>query len=162
MTADEAELLGVEPEERRHYLRVARDKTNLLPPGKATWIHLTPVDLPNGDRVQAAEPWTYPEPDASVTADDARWAREEVGRNAYRTSPRSPDWFGHALAGRLKLYVGDPGGDRGPEEKSGRRRVTAILKGWEKRGVLARVTRPDGSRRPKEFFVLGKAKEGVS
>ena len=47
MTSEEAELPKIAPEERRHYLRVLRDKTNLAPPGKATWIRLVSVELPD-------------------------------------------------------------------------------------------------------------------
>jgi hypothetical protein len=162
MTASEAELPEIELEERRHYLRVTRDKTNLAPPGKATWVHLVSVDLPNGDRVQTVEPWTYPDPDASVTTEDAAWARAEVAGKVYRTSPRSPDWFGCALAGRLKLRVGAIGEPRDADEKSGRRRVTAIIKGWEKRGILARAMRSDEARRPREVFVPGAGEEEAS
>jgi hypothetical protein len=156
MTASEAELPRIEPEERRHYLRVHRDKTNLAPPGKATWVHLISIDLPNGDKVQAAEPWVYPEPCEGVTADDARWAREEVARKAYRTTPKSPDWFGYALGDHLKLGVGVHGAPRTPGERGNRRRVTAILQAWLDRGVLGRDRRRDGdSRKEFEFFRSG-------
>ena len=158
MTRDEAELPRIEPEERRHYLRVARDKTNLAPPGKATWIHLASVDLPNGDKVQAVEPWTYPEPCEGVTAEDARWAREEVGRKAYRTTPKSPDWFGYALADRLKFGIGTHGAERTSSERGNRRRVAAILQVWLDRGVLGRERRRDeGTRKEYEYFQPGGA-----
>ena len=44
MTAQEAEMPKIAAEERRHYLRVSRDKTNLAPPGKATWVHLVSAE----------------------------------------------------------------------------------------------------------------------
>jgi hypothetical protein len=157
MTPSEAELPKIEPEERRHYLRVARDKTNLAPPGKATWVHLTSVDLPNGDKVQAAEPWTYPEACEGVTAEDAAWAHAEAGRKAYRTTPKSPDWFGYALADHLCLGIGVHGTPRDARERGNRKRVTAILRDWLERGVLARERRRDeGARKEFEFFGPGK------
>ena len=55
MTAEEAELPKIAPEERRHYLRVLRDKTNFAPPGKATWIRLVSVELPNGDSTKPGD-----------------------------------------------------------------------------------------------------------
>jgi AAA domain-containing protein/DNA primase RepB-like protein len=160
MAAAEAELPGIEPEERCLYLRVSRDKTNLVPPAKATWVRLVSVDLPNGDKVQAAESWAYPEPEAGVTADDARWAREEVRGKSYRTSPRSPDWFGYALAARLKLRVGAPGEQRDGDELSARQRVAAIIKSWERRGVLGREKRQGSDRHSHDFFVPGEDADG--
>jgi AAA domain len=118
MTVQEAVLPKIEPEERRHYLRVSRDKTKLAPPGKATWFHLASVELPNGDghcpgdHIQTAEAWDYPEPFAGVTADDIRWMRETVRAGKYRTSPRSPDWVGLPLLEHLELNPDDKGDAR--------------------------------------------------
>ena len=161
MTEKEAEMPKIAPEERRHYLRVSRDKTNLAPPGKATWAHLVSVELPNSDgarpadNVQAAEAWDYPQAFDGVSADDMRWAREEVQRKARRTSSRSPDWFGYALATRLGLNVGDPNNpERDLSERGDRKRVLAIIKTWlaiecsrskrarTKRGVIVNIWFP--------------------
>jgi hypothetical protein len=115
MTANEAELPKIAPEERRHYLRISRDKANLAPPGKATWVHLVSVELPNGDgshpddSVQAAERWDYPQPFDDVTADDMRWMRDEVRRGNYRRDGRASDWVGRPLADRLGLDADEPG-----------------------------------------------------
>ena len=145
MTAQEAEMPKIAAEERRHYLRVSRDKTNLAPPGKATWVHLVSVELPNGDgvrpgdNVQAVEAWDYPQAFDGVTTDDMRWAREEVRRKAYRTQPRSPEWFGYALADRLGLDIGDPEtahASRDLDEKGNWRRITTVIKTWLDNGVL--------------------------
>jgi hypothetical protein len=167
MSKEEAEMPQIEPEERRHYLRVGRDKTNLAPPGKASWVHLISMDLPNsdgmlpGDKVQAAEPWNYPQPFDGVTPDDMRWAREEVRRNPYRTAANSPAWFGYAVAKRLGIYIGDPGMVRDQSEKGNRKRVTTIIKTWVDRGVLSKETREDGAQRKEfEFFIPGNWNEG--
>ncbi len=40
MTAEEAKLPKIGAEDRRLYLRVSRDKVNLVPAGKAMWVHL--------------------------------------------------------------------------------------------------------------------------
>src|SRR5262249_50540064 len=94
--------------------------------------------------------------DASVTDDDVAWARAEVARNAYRTRPESPDWFGHALAERLRLDIGIPGAPRNADEKGNRRRVNAILRAWLARGVLQRERRRDaGNRKAFEYCQPG-------
>jgi AAA domain/Bifunctional DNA primase/polymerase, N-terminal len=169
MTKEEAEMPQIEPEERRHFLRVARDKTNLAPPGKATWVHLISIDLPNkegmlpGDKVQAAEPWTYPQPFDGVTPNDMRWAREEVRHTHYRTAPNSPAWFGYAVAKRLGMDIGDHGNsaDWSLSEKGNRKRVASILRTWIDRGVLSKEKREDEAQRKEfEFFIPGNWDEG--
>ena len=152
MTAEEAELPKIASEERRHYLRVLRDKTNLAPPGKATWIRLVSVELPNGDgtkpgdQVQAVVSWGYPQPFDNVTTDDMNWMRDAVRGGEYRRDPRSQDWVGFPLAGRLNLEPGDPGD---------RKRLNAILEAWFANGVLATERRKDKNRHEREYVVPG-------
>jgi hypothetical protein len=161
MSAQEADLPNIEPDERRHYLRISRDKPSMLPPGKAKWVHLASIELPNAtstrprDNVQAAEPWAYPKPFDSVKPDDMRWAREEVRRKDYRVSPNSPHWFGYVLAERLKLDIGLPGVPRDQSQKGNRQRISAIISTWIGKGVLAKETRQDEARRDREFYVAG-------
>jgi hypothetical protein len=156
MTEAEAELPKIATDDRRRYLRVVRDKTNLLPPGKAAWLRLVSVDLPNGDgmkpgdQVQAVESWDYPQPFDDVSADDMRWAREAVRQGDYRADSRSPDWFGRALAERLGIDPDDPGD---------RRKLNAVIGEWRRKGVLAVDTRKDENRRDRAFFVPGQWKE---
>jgi RecA-family ATPase len=69
MSEDEAQAFGIEPEERRFYLRLDSAKVNLLPPAeRAQWFRLVDVrlgnctpDYPDGDRVQAIESWDPPD-----------------------------------------------------------------------------------------------------
>jgi hypothetical protein len=148
MTAEEAEVPKIAPEDRRYYLRVSRDKSNLAPAGKATWVHLVDIELPNGtptgDHVQAVEAFEYPSPLATVTVEDMHWIRETARRGNYRRDPRSPEWIGRPLADRLGL---DDEGDRVA--------LKAILKTWFANKVLATEVRQDASRHPKEFVVPG-------
>jgi hypothetical protein len=154
MTDKEAELPKIEAEERRHYLRVSRDKTNLVPAGKATWLHLVSVQLPNGDEfhsgdnVQVLEVWDYPQPFDGVTADDMRWMREKARQGNYRHDSRSPDWIGLPLAERLGL---NPEADR--------KKLKTILHAWIANRVLAIEVRHDEARRPRRFVVPGRWEE---
>jgi hypothetical protein len=154
MSAEEAELPKIAAGDRRYYLRIARDKANLVPPGKATWLHLVSVGLPNGDadhpgdQVQAVELWDYPQPFDNVTVDDMRWIREEVRRRDHRFDPRSHDWVGLALTKRLGL---DPEADR--------KKLNAILRAWYANGVLAVEPRKDGLRHERQFVVPGNWNE---
>jgi hypothetical protein len=153
MSERDAELPKIEPEERRHYLRVSRDKTNLAPPGKATWVHLVDVELPNGDggyqgdHVQVATAWDYPQPFDGMNADDMRHVRDLVRTNPnYRYDPRSPDWLGVAVATRLKLN---------PTDKGDRKRIGAIIRAWIVNKALSVELRRDDSRHEREYMILG-------
>jgi hypothetical protein len=161
MSKDDAQLPKIADEARRLYLRISRDKANLVPPTKADWVHLASVTLPNetglhrGDSVQVAEPWDYPQPFDNVTAHDMRWIRDEVRGKAYRVDPRSAEWVGYALARRLKLDIGTVG-QRDVNQKGDRLRVNAILKTWFEKGALAKETRPDEkSRKEFEYVIPG-------
>ena len=158
MTAEEAKMPKITNEDRRHYLRVNRDKSNLIPASKASWLHLRSVALGNdpkggdGDNVQVIERWDYPQPFDDVSADDMRWMRRQVQLEHYRSNPRSEDWVGHALAKHIGLDLDD---------KAERERVITILKMWFKNGVLATEQRPDAKRRMREFVVPGNWNENA-
>jgi hypothetical protein len=150
MTAKEAEMPKIPPHEQRLYLRIDRDKSNLAPPSKATWIHLVSVELPNGppgmpgDNVQAAEPWKYPEAFEPVTVADMHWIRDLVRKQNYRKSSQSDDWIGLPLAARLKLN---------PADKGDRQRLNTILATWFANGVLTTELRRDENSRKLHPFV---------
>ena len=146
MTSAEAEIPNIRPEDRRLYVRVTRDKANLCPPGKATWIHLISVLLPNGDDVQVVTAWDYPQPFDDVTTADMHWARETVRTGTYRADTRSKSWFGRALAERLGFDV---------DSKGDRKRMHAVIKTWMDNGVLATETRKDENRHDRQFIVPG-------
>jgi hypothetical protein len=159
MTAEEAKLPGITEENRRQYIRVARDKTNLAPPGKAMWVHLVSVGLPNGDdvlpgdQVQAVESWKYPNPFEDISVADMQWVRREVQVKSYRKDSRSPDWLGLALAKRLKLN---------PEGKTDRAKINAILSMWVRNGVLAVEKRKDDNRHERQYYVAGSWNEDAT
>ena len=161
MSREEAALPGVEPEERARYLRLDRYKRNMAPPEKATWVHLASVALPNGDNVQAVEPWSYPDASSGAPPEIAAWAREEVARRAYRTSARASDWFGYALAAKLGLSIGSHSATRSARESAHRERVYAVIMSLETAGALGRETRRDpAQRRDFEYFRSGAEPEG--
>jgi hypothetical protein len=69
MSEDEAKLFGIDPIDRRQYLRLDNAKVNIARPSlKATWFKLVSINLDNrtdeypyGDEVQTVEPWSPPE-----------------------------------------------------------------------------------------------------
>jgi hypothetical protein len=71
MSEAEAEGFGIDPRERKRFVRVDDAKLNLAAPGAETkWFKLIGVPLgntfdpryPHGDNIQTLEPWTPPDP----------------------------------------------------------------------------------------------------
>jgi hypothetical protein len=147
MTKEEAQTAKIDEEQRKLYLRVNRDKANMAPPTKAKWMRLVSVDIGNGDHVQAAAPWAFPQPFDDVSVETMHFMRAEVGKQSYRTTARSPDWVGYPLMQHLGL-------DR--DNTADRSRTSQILKTWFETGVLAVETRKDEARRDKGFVIPGK------
>lgn len=149
MTEKEAELADIDDEERRLYLKIHRDKSNMAPAAKAKWARLIDVEIGNGDHVQAMVPWTYPTAfdAATVTVQDMEWMRGEVARRQYRWNSRSPEWAGLPLIKRLGLNE---------NKSSDRKNVLAVLDRWLDNGVLAIEKRRDEKiRKVREFVVPG-------
>jgi hypothetical protein len=154
MTSEEAELPKIPPEERRSYLKVSRDKANMVPASKARWIRLVSVILPNGDEfnpgddVQAVEKWEYPEAFDAVSTADMYWIRELVRQDTtLRKDSRSPKWIGFPLADRLKLS---------PNGQGDRKRINIILDTWFLKKVIDVEVRKDEKRMDREFVVPGQ------
>lgn len=68
MSSEEAKTFGIPENKRRLYVRMDSAKVNLVPSTVAKWFKLVGVPLgngtdlyPNGDEVQATEPWSPPE-----------------------------------------------------------------------------------------------------
>lgn len=70
MTAEEADKLGVQPDQRRRHFRVDGAKSNYAIAGEAEWWKLTGYPIGNGEEVAAARPWAPPSPfgDLSMAA----------------------------------------------------------------------------------------------
>jgi hypothetical protein len=68
MSEDEANRFGIDPDERKSYVRLDRAKANLVRAIKAMWFRLVSVPLgnttklyPEGDDMQAIEAWVPPD-----------------------------------------------------------------------------------------------------
>jgi hypothetical protein len=151
MTPDEASKLGISEDSRRRHVRIANGKANMAPVGSAKWMRLEVQNLPNGDEVACSSPWSPPNPFDGVTTEQMELARQLAQTGAYREDPRSPQWFGYAVAPHLNIDVSD-GADNKPGDVA---RLKAIIKTWCKNKVLATVMRKDERRRDKTFIVAG-------
>jgi hypothetical protein len=60
MTAEEADKFGIPPDHRRRHFRIDGAKSNYAPASDAEWWQLSGYEIPNGETVAAALPWTPP------------------------------------------------------------------------------------------------------
>jgi hypothetical protein len=132
MTEEEAEKLGIEPRERRSYIRVDNAKLNLAKePDEVTWMKLHSIVLPNGDDVQTVGKWDPPSPWDGVpwslvirVLDKLRGEPSEGEQ--YSLNQRSKDrWAGKVVIDEL-----------GRTEKQAK----TMLRAWEKNELLVETT----------------------
>jgi hypothetical protein len=154
MTPEEAAKLGLSEDERRLHVRISNGKANMGPLGKAKWIKLVVENLPNGDLVACASPWTPPDPFKNITATDMELARTLARTGAYRSDRRSPEWFGYALAKQLNLTVSHDG----PTDPKDLASIQSILKKWLENKVLNIEKRKDDGRKERSFIIPGPFK----
>ena len=112
-------------------------------------MRLVSVLLPNGDNVQAVEPWIFPKPFGEVGQDDQDYFRSLVRDSNYRVDSRSPQWLGLELAAKY---------DRDPKTKGDAVWIATILKTWVENGVFKKVQRYDDRRELRWFYAPMDAK----
>lgn len=137
MAKEEAEMWGIDDEDRLSYVRLDDAKRNMAPPAKAQWFRLQPIALgntfdpkyPNGDSVAAIVAWKPPDdelkkaPNAELnTALDAIHSGPGGGV-LYRASKRGGAtlWCGNVLTQMFRTS----------EEAASR-----LVKAWLKSGLL--------------------------
>jgi hypothetical protein len=149
MTADEAARLGMADDERKLYVRIANGKANYSGPlGKAKWMKFEVENLPKGDQVACASPWTPPNPFDNVTVAHVELARQLAQTGAHRADSRSPEWFGYPLAELLGINVGADG-------RKAHAQLNHIIKTWLKNNVLRIERRKDAGRKDRQYIVPG-------
>ena len=101
MTEAEAKQLGINPEERKSYVRLDRAKANIVRAIKASWYHLVSVSLgnatelyPEGDEVQALEIWAPPDIQVDLNPDCLRRILDKIdagmpGGDRYSNHPNA-------------------------------------------------------------------------
>jgi hypothetical protein len=129
MTAEEAQEMGVEEEERRSFIHVENAKANLAKnPTKVQWFKLASVQLgnatdlyPDGDSVQAVVTWEPPKTFDGV-------AMETIGKILDLIKDRSLDMRPYtAKTAHMAVSEFVPIGDH---------RAKAIIKKWLESGLL--------------------------
>lgn len=95
MTPEEADKLGVQPDQRRRHFRVDGAKSNYAIAGEAEWWKLTGYPIGNGEEVAAARPWKAPSP----FGDLSMGACVDVLTKMHRGTPAGHAWAAKKQAG---------------------------------------------------------------
>jgi RecA-family ATPase len=154
VTEEEAMRLGVKPEEARGIFRVDNAKANLtLPALKATYRQMQTVTLGNGENVGACAPFAMPDLFDGVSTKDVMRVQQAVGRAAadglpMRQSMQAKGWAGHQIGDLLGINT---------SSKSGKGRMSSMLKKWVENNVLQVETHSDGRQgRETPVYVVGE------
>jgi len=145
MSSNEAALVKISDEQRTNYIRVDKGKRNMAPPEHATWWHIVSVIIPNGDNVQAIEPYHF---DAlkGVPIASIDWVQSFLREHGpRRASSQSDDWLGHHLGrfcGREDTF-----------DKAGAIWANKIISKWLANKIFKKVRMRDPeSRKPNIAF----------
>jgi hypothetical protein len=153
MTKEEAERVNVD--NPASYFSLTSGKSNLAPRSdKALWRRIVGVPLGNGtlphdpgDFVGVVEPWSWPDPFADVSPEDAKEVQRRIAKGEWRADPRSQDWAGKVVAEVLGFDLSD---------KAAGAAVRNLLRGWISTAALRVVTRKDAKRMDKQFIEVGQ------
>jgi AAA domain/Primase C terminal 2 (PriCT-2)/RepB DNA-primase from phage plasmid len=154
MSKEEAEKVGIKPEQRRRYFRVDDGKTNMKPPAETVdWRQLVSVPLDNptedteGDWVGVLTAWKMPGALEGITANDLLNVQKHIAEGKWREDPRAAAWAGKAVAKTLGLDVREP---------PVRKRIQGMIRVWLGTGALRIVTGQDETRHEREFVEVGE------
>jgi len=146
MSQQEADRAGITEGDRWRYLRLDSGKTNMAPPEAARWLQHASEILPCGESVGVAAAWQFPDAFAGFSANDLPRIRELARTGAHRSDPRSPEWFGVAVADMIGADL---------DNKRDRARVHQMIKTWLKTKVLDTENRHDDQRKERTYIVPG-------
>lgn len=147
MSREDAESLGVDQDERKFHFKVENDKANLAPPEHADWYRMNNVDLPNGDGIGVACPWSPPDVFDGVQLQHLIQAQARIADGKWRADMQAANWAGLPVMQILGLD---------PQDRSSKKRVSRILKKWTAEGRFEIVIDKDQKRMDKEFLVVGR------
>ena len=150
VSMEDALKLGVSETEALGIFRVDDGKSNMAPPAaKAVFRRMVGVQLPNGEYVGVAEPFSMPDLFDGVSAKDAMKVQRDVGLAAQsgdfmRQNTQAKNWVGNVVALHLDLDV-----DKKHEKAKG----NAIVKKWSETDVR-RIEREKDQRTGRDVPVV--------
>ncbi len=136
MTKEEAEQAELEIGQHRQFFRLNRDKANLAPAEfERQWMQIVSV-FPEGKEddphasIGAVRRWEYPSVYEGVTVEHLRQFQRAIDGKNPGANPRAADWAGHTLASICGMS---------PDDKSDRKKLVAMMAGYERSGAIRRV-----------------------
>ena len=164
MTDNDGRLYGITDVWR--YFNTFNDKANMAPPktrrdwfcmksvwagnggGAATAFSVGAAAAPmQGDSIGVAVQWTPPDAQAMAGGDAFMKVVKVMGDKRWRTSVRSPDWIGIAVAQGCGLVL---------QSTAGKLSVKEIIKKWISEGLFKIVQQLDEHRNPKDYIELAQ------
>ena len=148
MTDEEAQALGIPPEQKNSFIRIDNAKANYTPLGEAAWYQLTGQTIANGEQVAAALPWTPPDRIAALTGEmklEILRLMLEAGPEKCRTHHHSQDYAPRWIAPLI-----------GCDEKLVKQYLDACIKGGAVK-IDKQVTDP-ADRHPRPAYVVDRVK----
>ena len=131
MTEEEADKLGIPPDQRRRHFRIDGAKSNYAPTQEAEWWRLAAYEIENGEQIAACMPWQAPSPWAGLQWDQINRIMAEIeagpGREGalWMVDKKGAFWAGHVIMKHSTLN----------EKQAG-----VLLKAWEANGALQHET----------------------
>jgi hypothetical protein len=148
---DEVEAGRAGVDEPLAYFKVSNGKVNLVPMSKrADWFKLESIDLGNGppaDHVGVVVAWEWPDAFDGIAPGTLFAVQKGIAAGDWRENPQAKQWAGNAVAEVLHLDVSD---------KAVKARCRTLLHSWISGGALLVVSKPDGSRKERNFIEVGQ------
>lgn len=152
MSKDEADLIGIDGNDRLSYFRVDNGKSNLAKrTDLATWRRIISVDLGNGglaldssDHVGVVTEYKLPGDFEHLPSNAAEIAVDIALRHPEaRYDKRSGDWFGHLVGPAVNISS---------MEKTGASTLSKLIDVWIGNGTLVKRMAQDSNRKMREFI----------
>ena len=120
MSKTEARKFNIGETERRRCIRID-SKAKAGPAGESTWFKLAPVELPNGENVEVAVPWSAPDPAENLTAEQMEQFKNLINGGLYSSDPADHRWVGFAIARAIGI-------DLSPDNPQAKRDLVQVKK----------------------------------
>jgi hypothetical protein len=152
MTPEEADKLGVKPEDRRAHFRVDGAKSNYAPPAEAEWWRLKAVEIHNGEQIAAVVPWAPPSAFGTLSMADCVAILEAIRAKTGTNHRGEPTGF-------KESQKAGPMNATSVLERFGvsHERARDLLAAWVRMGTLALVEGRDFKREPAMIYRVNDA-----
>lgn len=145
MNEDTKDQAGVK-DDLATFFAIDRDKANLAPVGKRSWVRMASVDLGQGDSVGVAEVWEWPDTFDGVTVDDLLGVQQAIeGKQPRYSDQAGDDWVGIIVAEVLGLNAA-----------TDKKRIKRMIETWIKSGALVKGEKIGPIRKPVPTVEVGE------